>query len=501
MQKSTRWIATVGVAFTFLMTVSGGAQQPRREAPPPIKKHTYDLDSTYVRMPLAPADQAYARIEGARLKQYVNEITGVSRKSRDDGEKYWGRIAGTKYDDMIEGWVEQKFKALGLQDVNRQYFTLTPQFFPTNWSLTATAAGKSVTFATVRPAGRATTPAAGLDLDPVWVGLGTEADFAGRDVKGKLVFIHSVPTPAVISHSATWLGAAERAAKKGAAAILINLAILGTNYQVQLNGGVEGVPVLSIGYEDATALRTMIESGPVKVKALLVGETKTGLRDANVWGTLPGATDEEILIFAHHDAYFEGAIDNASGMAVMVGLAEYFSKIPQAQRRRTLKFVTTSGHHAGSAGVAWMHENRQTFFAKTAVAFNVEHVSATQTYIRGPVLRQSNNVAARRWWVYGSSKLSSIALNAFRTFGVTLYHEMEDTCCGDSSAIQRDVPNVVIMESPVYYHTDHDSPDVVPESGLEAAGRAYAKIVDEVNKVERRELQYEATTSTAAGKQ
>ena len=255
---------------------------------------------------------------------------------------------------MIEGWVEQKFKEFGLQNVNRQYFTLTPQFFPTNWGLTATGGGKTVTFTTVRPAAAPlTTPAAGgLDLEPVWVGLGTEADFAGRDVKGKLVFIHSVPTPAVISHSATWLGAAERAAKKGAAAILINLAILGTNWQVQLNGGVEGVPVLSIGYEDATALRTMIETGPVKVKALLVGETKSGLKDANVWGTLPGATDEEILIFAHHDAYFEGAIDNASGMAVMVGLAEYFSKIPQAQRRRTLKFVTTSGHHAGSAGVA-----------------------------------------------------------------------------------------------------------------------------------------------------
>jgi hypothetical protein len=496
MVKSTRWIAAAAAVLMLVATIGGGAQE-RRPAQAPIKKHTYDLDSTYVRMPLPPGEQAYARIDGARLKQFVNEITGVSRKSRDDGEKYWGRIAGTKYDDMIEGWVEQKFKEFGLQNVNRQYFTLTPQFFPTNWSLAATGGGKTVTFSTVRPAGRATTPAAGLDLDPVWVGLGTEADFQGRDVKGKLVFIHSVPTPAVISHSATWIGAADRAAKKGAAAILINLAILGTNWQVQLNGGVDGVPLLSIGTEDANALRSMMETGPVKVKALLVGETKSGLKDANVWGTLPGATDEEILIFAHHDAYFEGAIDNASGMAVMVGLAEYFAKIPQAQRRRTLKFVTTSGHHAGSAGVNWMHDNRQTFFAKTAVAFNVEHVSSTQTYIRGPVLRQSNNVSARRWWVYGSNKLASIALNAFRTFGVTVYHEMEDTCCGDSSAIQRDVPNVVIMESPVYYHTDHDRPDVVPEAGLEAAGRAYAKIVDEVNKVERRDLQYDAATSTA----
>jgi UDP-N-acetylglucosamine 2-epimerase len=131
------------------------------------------------------------------------------------------------------------------------------------------------------------------------------------------------------------------------------------------------------------------------------------------------------------------------------------------------------------------------------VVCNVEHVSSTQTYIRGPVLRQSNNVSARRWWVYGSNKLASIALNAFRTFGVTVYHDMEETCCGDSSAIQRDVPNVVIMASPVYYHTDHDRPDVVPEAGLEAAGGAYAKIVDEVNKVGRRELQYDAATSTA----
>ena len=117
------------------------------------------------------------------------------------------------------------------------------------------------------------------------------------------------------------------------------------------------------------------------------------------------------------------------------------------------------------------------------------------------MLRQSNNVSARRWFVYGSSKLASIALNAFKTFGVTVYHDMEEVCCGDSSAIQLDVPNVVIMESPVYYHTDHDRPDVVPEVGLEAAGRAYAKIVDQVNKVERRDLQYEAATSSANRKQ
>jgi len=51
-----------------------------------------------------------------------------------------------------------------------------------------------------------------------------------------------------------------------------------------------------------------------------------------VWGSLPGTTDESIVIVAHRDGWFEGANDNGTGVATMLGLAEYFAKIPQAQR-------------------------------------------------------------------------------------------------------------------------------------------------------------------------
>ena len=51
----------------------------------------------------------------------------------------------------------------------------------------------------------------------------------------------------------------------------------------------------------------MIEQGPVKVHIELTTEMRSGLRDASVWGTLPGTTDEDIIIMAHHDAFFEGA--------------------------------------------------------------------------------------------------------------------------------------------------------------------------------------------------
>jgi hypothetical protein len=321
------------------------------------------------------------------------------------------------------------------------------------------------------------------------VGLGTASDFAGRDVRGKLALIQSMPMPGVVSHSASHNQAAQRAVDHGAAAVAINVAIPG-NMQVQTGPGNSRVPTFTLGTEDMTALREAMEQGPVKVRVRLTTELRPGLRDASVWGVLPGTTNEDIIVMAHHDAYFQGAMDNASGMSVMLGLAEYYSKIPRSERRRNIRFVTTSGHHAGSLGTAWLHDNRHTALANTVLAINCEHVSVTQAYYdrNAPVLRKSDNIDARRWWVNGSGRLASIALSAWKMFGVTIYDTMENNASGDMRAMDRDVPSVQLIESAVYYHTDHDVPDVVPGAGLEAVARAYAKIIDEVNALDKAAL-------------
>ena len=186
----------------------------------------------------------------------------------------------------------------------------------------------------------------------------------------------------------------------------------------------------------------------MKVHMKLSTEMRSGLRDASVWGTLPGATDEEIVVIAHNDAFFEGAFDNASGTATMLGLAEYFAKIPQAQRKRTLKFVSTAAHHAGSPGTAWMHNNRDTALAKTVLMINCEHTSITQTYEYGPQLRRSDAINARRWWVNGSDQLASIALNAWKTFGVSVFQGMESGASGDMGPVSRDLPSIQLRPRP-----------------------------------------------------
>ena len=102
MNRTTRLVALLGI----VVWVAGGAlaaQQVGGVPREPVVSHPHDLAASYIRMPLPPGEKSYGRIDGARMKEFVNDIIGVSRKSRDDGELFWGRIAGTKYDDMVEG--------------------------------------------------------------------------------------------------------------------------------------------------------------------------------------------------------------------------------------------------------------------------------------------------------------------------------------------------------------------------------------------------------------
>ena len=160
----------------------------------------------------------------------------------------------------------------------------------------------------------------------IWLGTGAAADYLGRDVTGKAVVIQDFLTPGVLNHSVNYDQTVARAYEKGAAAVGIVYGIA-DNYAVW--EGTRGRPGFQIGYEDGKVLRELLGQGqPVKLKYRVDSEMRPGLKSASVWGSLKGTGDEDVLVIAHLDAYFEGAIDNSSGLAVMMGLAEHFSKVP-----------------------------------------------------------------------------------------------------------------------------------------------------------------------------
>jgi hypothetical protein len=466
------------------------------------------LEDAFLKWALPETERAYADIDGERLKAYVGQVVEISRRSKARGEKFWGRIIGTEADRETEEWLFDKFRQAGLANVRSQSIALPPQWFPQNWEITAVIDNRRVPLETAQPtAGE--TPPGGLNLEPIWVGLGTPTDFAGRDVRGKAVFIHAVPYPGVWRHSAGVNGAVDRAIERGAAAVVTIIALPG-NIRTQRGHARAGkVPVFSLGMQDGEALRLLIEQSPehgVKLRIRLEGTEVPGLRTANVWGELPGMTDENVVIVAHRDGYFDGASDNASGLATMVGLAEHFSKIPPDRRRRTILFVGTPGHHGnvGLLGAKWFLEHKDTVLARTALLINAEHTSAIQTYLYGfgpdggPMIRKANTLQAFWWYAGGSRQFTDLALSAFATFGVPTYENPDAWAQGEMGEIYKYAPSVQLIEANMLYHSDHETLDTVPATGLAQTTRAYATIIDGVNRYDRSELM---PSMTSAGQQ
>ena len=494
--------ATIGTAIVRSQaqgqTAAPAAQDDRRSR--------YVPDEEFIRFPLLPSEQMYSAIDGARLKGYVQEITAISRRYRDKGHQFWGRIVGTEADAETAQWMLEKFQKAGLANPRLQALNLPPQLMPQSWEVTVSGGGRSVTLKSAMPENRM--PFEGTtqdDLEAVYVGWGHEADFAGRDVRGKAVFIYSMPMPGVRNTSATRNNAAGRAIAKGAAAVF-NVVELPGNVAGQwavTEGQDRGkVPAFLVGSADGAAVREMIEKAPAgqapRLKLRLDIRMVPGLKTANVWGELPGTTDETIMVIAHRDGFFEGADDNGSGMATLLGMAEYFSKIPKERRRRTIQFVGSSGHHGTAVGTQWMADNKDAVFGKMALLINCEHTALTQVY--GFAGQTKSNGSAAKGLYVTRGPLTPIVQKALRTFGVATYAGISDRPAGEIGRIFQFAPSMQLIDASLYYHTDAEVAELIPAAGLEAVTRAYAKIIDDVNKLSLQEIRGGGTRSTGAAR-
>jgi Peptidase family M28 len=478
------------------------------KSPPPIAKlYENDLrlpddadklflpDEAYLRWPLPPGEEAYADVDGLKMKAQIPAIIAISRKSRDDGNQFWGRIAGTPYDRMVADWVAVQFKTIGLTQVRQQPIDMTPLWYANSWEASL-AVGDAVTpLKTTFPiTDTVGTNGKTIEAQAVWLGLGTEADFKDRDVKGKAVLLYSNPTPGGRDHLARWNGSMMRANKAGTAMVLIVMDIPGNVTTEPEAGAGTTVPTLTISLKEGTAIREAIEAGKdVSLRLRADIERKPGLKTANVWGVLPGMTDENILIMAHTDAMFDGALDNASGIVMLLEIARHYAALPKEQRRRTITFVTTPDHHHGASGIKWINQNMRDFLDKTALIVNCEHPSQTQTYRLGSGLMTSTQTSARRWFVGGSEALRRVFLGSMREFGVAVYARPEGRPGGELQHIYTRAPSFHVIDH-IFYHSDADTIDLVPAWGIEAVTRAYLKVIDTANKMELSELAGVKTT-------
>ncbi len=141
------------------------------------------------------------------------------------------------------------------------------------------------------------------------------------------------------------------------------------------------IPTVAVGKQGSELLQKLLRvRGEAPPKPGLVSRVEVSLHTpiqpvnlptANVIGRLPGSAPEaerkQIIIGAHMDhlgfgtasslapdqhAIHNGADDNASGVAVLLGLAEVLAAVPAEQRRHDLVFVAFGAEEMGLLGSA-----------------------------------------------------------------------------------------------------------------------------------------------------
>lgn len=204
-------------------------------------------------------------------------------------------------------------------------------------------------------------PEAGLTAPLVYVGHGTAADFAGKDVRGKIILAEGIATPVVadLARAAGAVGQLHISPHHHLHEMCIS-PVWGNPdpHTVHLLPATVACTVSNI---DGSALRDRLAAGePPKIT--LHAKVDTGWRQTPILEAeldAPGATADTpfILFSGHHDTWYYGVMDNGSANATMLEVAR-LAATRRADWKRSLRLCFWSGHsHGRYSGSAWYVDN------------------------------------------------------------------------------------------------------------------------------------------------
>jgi Zn-dependent M28 family amino/carboxypeptidase len=284
--------------------------------------------------------------------------------------------------------------------------------------------------------------------------------------------------------------------EKGAAGVINAVEGPGNAHYIDPRFACGKLPCFMIGGSDGWFLQQVIGKAAnagvldqLKASISLVSEEKSGLISGNGIAVIPGQSSRQIIINAHADGYFQGGDDNASGLAVLVGLARYFAKQPQPAH--TLMFVASGGHHGPGNGPASLAAAHPGLKDTTLLILNLEHVAYADV-VRGKT-RAADHIgmtwelsvteAAKAVGVTNESPfLIDLWKQAARCYGVATYQSVGPTVSGDLGGYRTlGVPMTQMIQSGTFYHSSGDVYEAVPAEGIERAARFHAFLIEQAD--------------------
>lgn len=213
----------------------------------------------------------------------------------------------------------------------------------------------------------------------------------------------------------------------------------------------------------------------------------------NIVGELPGPDDEIVMIGSHHDGPGPSAVEDASGMALVLAQAEYWAGIPQMERPHSMLFILQAGHMANGAGLHQFIKDHKEMLEKVVLEVHLEHTAnEVRAGENGPEL---TGRPEPRWFftsrnpnLQNSVRDALLAENVDRSLIIApdVIGEVPTT---DGGAYHlAGVPLVNFLTAPFYLFDPMDTLDKIHQPSLEAITRATIRFVQDTKGVSAKDM-------------
>ena len=413
------------------------------------------------------------------------------------------RRPGYPADRWAEDWLQQQFRSLGLENVRAEPVSM-PYWEPKRATLLA-----SMTKGTVD------VPCFALPLCAQTSGTGIDAPLVAFDptaperVKGAIA-LYDAPRMRV-PHSwyqriATWhydpavtfdgsshvlpfareiQDAMEPSIEADAVAFVGSLSgdpADSKDYYVPYDAKHRPIPGVWVSGTDGERLRAALAIGGVRARIVVEAATET-ITSYNIVGELPGADDETVIIGSHHDGPWSSAVEDSSGIALVLAQAAYWSQVPASERPHRMVFLLNSGHMAGGAGQRTFVESHRPELDRCVLELHLEHAANEFERIGGE-LRATGLPEARWWFTTRIDRLEAAVRDAIEGEDLQRSYMLRPDVFGEKPTTDgadfhlAGVPLVNFLVAPYYLFDSSDTLDKIHRPTLVPLTRASIRIID-----------------------
>jgi Peptidase family M28 len=424
------------------------------------------------------------------------------------------RRPGYEADQWAEAWIADRFRGIGLDDVRSEPVEVL-RWEPTDWSLEVVAADGTTEALDCFPVPNAA-PVDGLDAELVAYDPANPAAVAGRASLYDVTLLRlpgnfmatqgSVPAGAtaearsvdpdgtlagehVVPFGAEFQDVLEPSMAAGATAFIGALSgYPGDSYEyyVPYDGVERPLPGVWIRGSDGARLHGMLAAGAVRVRLSVATDVRR-VESYNVVGDLPGADDEVVMIGSHHDGPWASAVEDGSGISLVLAQATYWAAQPQERRPHRLRFLLQGGHMSGGAGLHRYIEDHRAELGEVVLEIHLEHAALDYATPAGgpPDALEPTGLATPRWWFTSRNPDLEVAvLDALTTEGLDrsmlgapdAFGPQPPTDGGYYHA--EGVPIVNFLAAPFYLFDAMDTLDKIDRANLVPLTRATIRIVE-----------------------